>query len=273
MAKQRIIYVSQEIAPYLNVSENGKLDRELPQAIQELNYEVRTFMPDFGEVNERRNQLHEVIRLSGVNIVIGDNDHPLIVKVASMQPSRIQVYFIDSDDYFQKSADDADAFGSNRADNDERMIFYARGTMATAKKLQWDPDVVHVSGWMSALVPLYLKRLFADGPSFHRTKVVYTVQPEAEITPLQPAFFEKLKAEGVRKTDLKPFADMTLDNSTLHRMAIAWSDGLVFRGVEPDPELVAAADAAGIPWISIGADAPHAAELNDFYNSLTIKKK
>lgn len=273
MAKQRIIYVSQEIAPYLNVSENGKLDRELPQAIQELNYEVRTFMPDFGEINERRNQLHEVIRLSGVNIVISDNDHPLIVKVASMQPSRIQVYFIDSDDYFQKEEGDQDVFGSNRTDNDERMIFYAHGTMTTAKKLQWDPDVVHVSGWMSTLVPLYLKRLFSDGPSFHRTKVVYSIQPENEIAPLDPAFFEKLKAEGVRKADLKQFADQPLDQKLLHRMAIAWSDGVVFRGVEPDPELVQAAETAGIPWISLEADGPHAAELDEFYKSLMAKKK
>lgn len=273
MTKQRIIYVSQEIAPYLNVSANGKLDRELPQAIQELNYEVRTFMPDFGEVNERRNQLHEVIRLSGVNIVIGDNDHPLIVKVASMQPARIQVYFIDSDDYFQKSADDADAFGSNRADNDERLIFYARGTMSTAEKLQWDPDVVHVSGWISALVPLYLKRLFADCPSFHRTKVVYTVQPESEIAPLNPDIFDKLNAEGVRKADLKDLEGVALDNKFLHRLAIAWSDGLVFRGVEPDPDLLKAAEDAGIPWIHIDYDTPHATELNEFYNSITVKKK
>lgn len=272
MADNRIIYVSQEIAPYLHHSENARLDRELPQEMQELKYEVRTFMPDFGTINERRNQLHEVIRLSGVNIPIRDNDHPLIVKVASMQPSRIQVYFIDSDDYFQKQDSDADPFGSNRTDNDERMIFYAHGTMTTAKKLQWDPDVVHVSGWMSTLVPLYLKRLFSDGPSFHHTKVIYTVDRESEIAPLDPDFFEKLKAEGVRKTDLKPFAEMELNRKTLHKMAINWADGLVFRGVEPDPELVEFAEGANVPWIQIDAETAHGKELNEFYKNVPLRK-
>lgn len=273
MTKTKIIYVSQEIAPYLKVSENATLDRELPQRIQDLGYEVRTFMPDFGEVNERRNQLHEVIRLSGVSIVIGDNDHPLVVKVASMQPSRIQVYFIDNDDYFQKLASDSDPFGSNRPDNDERMIFYAHGTMTTAKKLRWEPDVMHVSGWMSSLVPLYLKRLFADGPSFHRTKVVYTVMPENELAPISDKLFDKLRVEGVKKNDLKPFLDMPLDNKLLHSMAIQWSDGVVFRGIEPDPDLVARCEANGTPWISIDADDPHAPELDEFYKSLMTKKK
>jgi starch synthase len=272
MADNRIIYVSQEIAPYLQHSENARLDRELPQEMQELKYEVRTFMPDFGTINERRNQLHEVIRLSGVNIPIRDNDHPLIVKVASMQPSRIQVYFIDSDDYFQKQDSDADPFGSNRTDNDERMIFYAHGTMTTAKKLQWDPDVVHVTGWMSTLVPLYLKRLFSDGPSFHHTKVIYTVGPETEIAPLDPDFFEKLKAEGVRKTDLKSFAEMDLNQKLLHKMAINWSDGLVFRGIEPDPELVEFAEAAKVPWIQIDGETAHGKELNEFYKSVPLRK-
>lgn len=265
--------MSQEIAPYLKVSENAKLERELPQAIQELGYEVRTFMPDFGEVNERRNQLHEVIRLSGINIPIADNDHPLVVKVASMQPSRIQVYFIDNDDYFQKLASDEDAFGTNREDNDERMIFYAHGTMSTAKKLQWEPDVVHVSGWMSALVPLYLKRLFSDGPSFHRTKVVYTVMPGTEPGPLPAEFFDKLKAEGVRKNDLKPFLEMERNLKLLHRMAINWSDGVMFRGTEPDPELVEACEKAGKPWIQLDAEGPHGEEHDAFYKSIMPKKR
>ena len=138
MAAHKIIFVSQEISPYLSVTDNARWGRSLPQSIQSRKYEVRTFMPDFGEINERRNQLHEVIRLSGMNIPIGDNDHPLVVKVASMQPSRIQVYFIDNDDYFQKLGTDSDAFGTNRHDNDERLIFFARGTMETARKLRWD---------------------------------------------------------------------------------------------------------------------------------------
>lgn len=273
MAKHRIVYVSQEITPYLHVSGNADICRAVPQAIQDLGYEVRTFMPDFGEVNERRNQLHEVIRLSGVSIVIGDNDHPLVVKVASMQPSRIQVYFIDNDDYFQKLASDADAFGSNRTDNDERLIFYAHGTVSTAKKLQWEPEIVDVTGWMSSLVPYYLKRLYGDGPSFHHTRVVYTITPEEEIAELDASFFDKLREEGAKKTDLKAFVDEQRDLTLLRKMAIRWSDGVVFRGMEPAPELMEAVEAAGIPWISISADDTHAAELDELYKGIMTKKK
>lgn len=273
MSDKRVLFISQEIAPYLTGNPLADFGKQLAQNVHSHKFEVRTFMPKYGSVNERRNQLHEVIRLSGLNISIDDNDHPLIIKVASLQPSRIQVYFIDNDDYFQKLASDSDPFGSNRADNDERMIFYAHGTMTTAKKLRWEPDVMHVSGWMSSLVPLYLKRLFADGPSFHRTKVVYTVMPENELAPISDKLFDKLRVEGVKKNDLKPFLDMPLDNKLLHSMAIQWSDGVVFRGIEPDPDLVARCEANGTPWISIDADDPHAPELDEFYKSLMTKKK
>lgn len=273
MAEHRIIYVSQEIAPYLSVTPNGKLGRALPQDMQERKYEVRTFMPDFGDVNERRNQLHEVIRLSGINIPIGDNDHPLVVKVASMQPSRIQVYFIDNDDYFQKVEEDCDAFGSNREDNDERMIFYAHGTMETARKLRWEPDVVSVSGWMSSLVPLYLKRLYNDGPSFHRTKVIYTILPEDEIAPLSENFFDKLRDEGVKKSDLKSFADSPLNKTLLHKIGITWADGVVFQGIEPDPELKAYCEQLGKPMLALDADGTHVDELDAFYKQLIPKKR
>ena len=123
MADKRILYVSQEVKPYLPETPESLIGNKLPQSIQDKKYEVRIFMPKYGGINERRNQLHEVIRLSGMNIIIDDTDHPLIIKVASLQPSRIQVYFIDSDDYFQKSKSDVDDFGSNRTDNDERAIF------------------------------------------------------------------------------------------------------------------------------------------------------
>lgn len=268
MASRRIIFVSQEITPYLTATPNSKLNRELPQRMQERKYEVRTFMPDFGEVNERRNQLHEVIRLSGVSIVIGDNDHPLVVKVASMQPSRIQVYFIDNDDYFQKLDTDADPFGTNRADNDERLIFFARGTMETAKKLRWEPDVLDVSGWMSSLIPLYLKRLFREGPSFKKTAVVFTVTPETPPEPLGENFFTKLREDGVKPADIKRFKEMAPDHNMLSRMAIAYSDGVAFRGEEADPELVAFCDENKIPWILLDAEEAHADKLDEFYQSL-----
>ena len=271
MAQHKIIYVSQEISPYLTATDNARIGRSLPQAIQQKKYEVRTFMPDFGDINERRNQLHEVIRLSGLSIVIGDNDHPLTVKVASMQPSRIQVYFLDNDDYFEKEDTDTDAFGSNRADNDERIIFYAHATAETARKLRWDPEIVHVSGWMSALVPLYLKRLYQDGPSFKKTKIVYTIMPEADVNGITENFFPYLKAEGVKPSDIKKFAGMPLDLKLLHKMAIAYSDAVTFHGVEPDPELLAYAEELGKPVKVYDGESDHADEYDELYKSLLPK--
>lgn len=167
-----------------------------------------------------------MIRLSGVNIVIDDNDHPLIIKVASLQPSRIQVYFIDNDDYFQKLDDDSDAVGSNRTDNDERAIFFARGTMETAKKLSWDPKILQCSGWISALVPIYLKRMYGDELSFKGTKVVYSVLPGKLEAPVDERLFTKLKSDGISSRDLKKFAGLPFDTNLLHRMAIDFSHRL-----------------------------------------------
>ncbi len=152
---KKILYISQEIFPYLPESELANMGRYLPQAVQELGRETRTFMPKFGAINERRNQLHEVIRLSGMNLIIDDTDHPLIIKVASIQAARMQVYFIDNDDYFHRKNTIADDEEEEYDDNDERTIFFVRGVMETVKKLRWTPDVIHCQGWMTALAPLY----------------------------------------------------------------------------------------------------------------------
>ena len=222
MPKKRILFVSQEIAPYLPKGELSNLGRELPQAMQAAGYEVRTFMPKYGAVNERRNQLHEVIRLSGLNIPISDADHPLILKVASMQPSRIQVYFVDNDDYFLKSDDDSDDVGSNRDDNDERAIFFARGTMETVKKLRWEPDIIHCSGWVTSLVPMYLRRMYADDPSFADAKIVYTVLPGEITGTVDPAMLEKLKTDGISDEEIQKFAQLASDTRLMHRMALSY---------------------------------------------------
>lgn len=267
-AKHKIIFVSQEITPYLSVTDNAKWGRSLPTSIQQHKYEVRTFMPDFGEVNERRNQLHEVIRLSGLNVPISNNDHPLIVKVASMHPSRIQVYFLDNDDYFQLSETDSDAFGTNRPDNDERIIFFTRATTETAHKLCWQPEIMQISGWISSIVPLYMKRLFNGEDQFPNTKLVYTLLPETPVETLDPAFFDKLVADGVAEEDVAPFREMPLNHNLLHKMAIAHSDAIVFGTETPDPELVEYCESIGKPWHHFTGDGDHADEYDTLYKSL-----
>ena len=171
MAK-RILFINQETIPYVPETDLAIMGKKVPQAIQEKGNEIRTFMPKWGTINERRGQLHEVIRLSGMNLIINDTDHPLIIKVATIVQTRVQVYFIDNDDYFSKRQMILNENGEEYADNGERAIFFARGVLETVKKLRWVPDIIHCQGWMSAVVPLYIKTAYHDEPSFANTKVV-----------------------------------------------------------------------------------------------------
>jgi starch synthase len=172
MSKHKILYICQQIMPYLPENEESKLCRELSQVMQERGNEIRTFMPRYGCVNERRNQLHEVIRLSGMNLIIDDNDHQLIIKVASIPSARIQIYFIDNEDFFSRRATVRDEAGVEFEDNDERMVFFARGVLETVKKLRWTPDIVHCHGWFSTVAPLYLRKVFNNDPIFRDVKIV-----------------------------------------------------------------------------------------------------
>ena len=184
MKKYKILYVSQEITPYLPENEMSEVGRYLPQLMQEEGCKIRTFMPRYGVVNERRNQLHEVIRLSGMNLIIDDTDHPLIIKVASIQAARMQVYFIDNEEYFHRRSVLTNKKGNDFKDNDERAIFFARGVLETVKKLRWSPDIVHCIGWFSGLLPIYLKNNYLDDPLFMNSKVIYSVYNDKFSKPL-----------------------------------------------------------------------------------------
>ena len=205
MEKAKVLFVTQEITPYLNESEMGLIGRHLPQGIQERGKEIRTFMPRYGNINERRNQLHEVIRLSGMNLIIDDTDHPLIIKVASIQQARMQIYFIDNEDYFQRKYLLTDKNNNFFKDNDERAIFYSRGVLETVKKLGWGPDIVHCHGWMTSLVPLYIKRAYKDNPLFTETKVIFSIYDDDFIETMSKNFLNKVKLDGITPKDLKHY--------------------------------------------------------------------
>lgn len=251
MADKKILFVSQEIAPYLPGNEISSLNRSLPQAIQGKGYEVRTFMPKFGSINERRNQLHEVIRLSGLNIEINDNDHPLILKVASMQPVRIQVYFVDNDDYFLKANDDIDPAGSNRADNDERAIYFARGTVETVRKLRWEPAIMQCSGWITALTPAYLRAIGKNDNLWNDTKIVYCVEPHnPAMSPIDHEIFRKLSEDGITGALTDHLSqEEKIEINTLHKLAINESSGVVFLTETPDPQLLHFVEERQIPYM------------------------
>lgn len=268
MAKDRFLFISQEITPYITATSSSSLGKFLPVAMQDKGFEVRTFMPKFGSVNERRNQLHEVIRLSGINIKINDNDHPLIIKVASLQPARIQVYFIDNDDYFQKSAGDSDIFGTNRIDNDERVIFFTRGTMETAKKLRWEPKFILCSGWITALAPIYIKKLYGDDMSFKNSKIIYSILPSNQLAPIDNNFFTKLKEEGITQKDLKKFSDIDKDINLLYKLAIEYSDGVIVNDPDISEELLQYLRESGKPILMAQDMAQDADKYLNFFNSL-----
>jgi len=229
MEKKKILYISQEITPYLPESEMSMIGRHLPQGVQERGREIRTFMPRYGSVNERRNQLHEVIRLSGMNLVINDTDHPLIIKVASIQAARMQVYFIDNEDYFQRKFVLNDADGKEFEDNDERAIFFARGVLETVIKLRWAPDIIHCHGWLTSLVPLYIKKYFYNDPLFKDSKVITSVYDDGFKNSLNPEFNEKLLLEGITDEDISVIKDPNYVN--LCKLGINYSDAVI-KGME-----------------------------------------
>lgn len=244
--KKRLLFINQELDPYLPSTQGGLLSRELICAMHGRSCEARTFMPRFGGINERRNKLHEVIRLSGANIAIGDSDHPLILKVASLQPSRIQVYFIDNEDFFQKEDSDADAMGSNRANNGDRMIFYARGIIETVKKLQWEPHLIGASGWFTALSLPYLRKLAQEMPTLRATKLVYMVTDESLSSPLDSDFITKLTTDQI---DTKDIEELPLDTDMVHRIGIKNADAVVFNTTGSRPELEEYARSLNLPTL------------------------
>lgn len=267
MARSKILYISQEIAPYLPDSPLSLFGRNLPQTIQESGYEVRTFMPKYGSINERRNQLHEVIRLSGMNVVIDDTDHPLIIKVATLQPTRMQVYFIDNDDFFHHSPVKELETVSSPEDNDERMMFFVRGVMETVKKLRWEPAVIHVTGWLSSLSPLYIRGLYAEDPTFANSKIVYTLRDESFEGTLDPRFIEKLKAYHFTDEQLAPLGEGDIDFAALNRIAIAHSDAVMIGSENIDPALIEYARQLGKPLFS-AVDGNDYSQCPDFYAGL-----
>lgn len=225
MEKKKVLFISQEITPYLPESEMSLIGRYLPQGIQERGKEIRAFMPRYGVVNERRNQLHEVIRLSGMNLIIDDTDHPLIIKVASIQAARMQIYFIDNEDYFHRKHTLYDKNGVSFPDNDERAIFFARGVLETVKKLRWSPDLVHCHGWLTSLVPLYLRKAFGEDPLFKQSKVVYSVYNDGFKDSLNKEFKRKLKVDGISDKHVSLVNDPSFLNVT--KLAAHYSDGVI----------------------------------------------
>lgn len=270
MEKTRILFVTQEIMPYLPESNMGTICRYLPQMVQERGKEIRTFMPRFGSINERRNQLHEVIRLSGMNLIIDDTDHPLIIKVASIQSARMQIYFIDNEDYFQRKFIFHDKNQKFYKDNDERSIFFVRGVLETVKKLGWSPDIIHCHGWMTSLLPLYVKRAYKDNPLFADTKVVYSIYDDDFEGTMNKDFTQKIKLDGITNKDIKYYKKANFVNMMMS--AIDFSDGLILSSEKINGEVADYLKQSEKPILEYQDMDHYIDKYYDFYDQILSKE-
>jgi len=266
MSSAKILYICQEVTPYVAETPISKLCRHLPQAMQEKGNEIRVFMPRYGCINERRNQLHEVIRLSGMNLIIDDTDHQLIIKVASIPNARVQVYFIDNEDFFQRKAAVEDAEGNYFEDNDERAIFFARGVLETVKKLRWAPDIVHCHGWFSALAPVYLKKIFKDDPIFSKVKIVVSIYDDAFPRTLDKGLKDKLAEEGMKADELTLLGNP--DYTNLMRFAMQYSDGVIMGSSSIDPKLADYVKSSGLPVLDYQPEDAYTEAYSEFYDQI-----
>ena len=265
MEPTRILFVCTAMEPYLPASEIATLVRQLSE-IQEKGFEIRTFMPRYGCINERRNQLHEVIRLSGMNIIINDADHPLIIKVASLPSTRIQIYFIDNEDYFQRREILHHDDGKLLEDNDERCIFFTRGVLETVKKLRWPPNIVHCHGWFACLLAIFIRKAYKDDPLFANTKIVLSLYDEPFTGVLNPNIKRKLLMDGIKAKDVEVLAEPSYEN--FMKLAIQYSDGLIIGSKEVNQSLVTYAKSLKKPVLPY-QEKEHISVYNTFYNKIT----
>ncbi len=228
MSKIRILYVASEINPFLQTSEVADFVRKLPQAMQERGMEIRILVPRFGIINERKNRLHEVVRLSGINISVGDEEKPLIIKVASIPNAKLQVYFIDNEDYFHRKSVFLDKENKFYADNDERAIFFCKGAIETVRKLGWSPDIVHCNDWITSFIPLYLKTTYKNDPLFKNAKTVFTIYNNSFTHKFNADIMDKVKMLDIEDNMLGSLK--TADFEGFIKMGVEFSDAVIVAG-------------------------------------------
>ena len=269
MKDKRILYVSSEVVPYLPETEISSMSFEAPRMVNKQGGQIRIFMPRFGNINERRHQLHEVIRLSGINLVINDLDMPLIIKVASIPKERIQVYFIDNEEYFKRKATLTDEEGNLFPDNDERAIFFAKGVIETVKKLNWAPDIIHVHGWLASLLPLYLKEYYSEEPLFAESKIVTSVYHKGFDGTLNEELIDKMRFDKIEDSKIDILKEPNYTN--IMKSAVCNSDAIVLGSESLSSELTDTIDNQNLPVLSHQSEDSFEPYLN-FYRELVSQE-
>jgi len=268
MEDKRILYVSSEVVPYLAENEVSLMSYDVPKMINDQGGQIRIFMPRYGNINERRHQLHEVIRLSGMNLVVNDMDMPLIIKVASIPKERIQVYFIDNDEYFKRKATFTDEEGTLYPDNDERAIFFAKGVVETVKKLNWVPDIIHVHGWMASLLPVYMKHYYKDEALFADTKIVTSIYGQSFDGPLNDKMMDKVLFDQIPADAVSVLESADFEN--IMKVAVAHSDAVIIASPNVSESLTAYIAASGKPFLEFAGKDNFASAYTNFYKNQVL---
>lgn len=266
MEKKRLLLITQEMDPYTNLSDIARIAQQIPQYMHDNGMELRILMPRFGTINERRHRLHEVVRLSGMNIVVNDEDFPLIIKVASMPGSRLQVYFLDNDEFFKRKSVFGDAEGKPYEDNMERMIFFCKGAIETVKKFGWPPDIIHCHGWMTGMVPFFLRTLYKDEPLFRNSRLTWSTYAHDADGQFRPEDFEKALVPPMEAAVLAPFFES--DRVSLDSGAIAYSDAVIRCGDHLTPGAEASLAANHKPILGSTDEEEWLPVYREFYESL-----
>ena len=269
--KKKVLFVTQEMDPFTTLSEISNIARKLPEYAQNNQMELRVLMPRYGTINERRHRLHEVVRLSGMNIIVDDDDFPLIIKVASLPGARMQVYFLDNDDFFKRKSIFTDEEGQPFKDNPERMIFFCKGVIETVRKFGWPPDIVHCHGWMTSLIPLFIREAYKTEPLFHHSKIIYSVYNNSLGKYFDHSFVDKAAINNMSEDDLRAY----LDGDTVHldKGAATYADALI-RGSEVlDSELEAIVANTELPVLDYQGEEDFMEAYLEFYHSLLEKEE
>ncbi len=269
MEKARVLFVSQEITPFLPETPISHVSRHLPQGIHDKGKEIRVFTPRFGKINERRHQLHEVIRLSGMNMIINDSDHPLIIKVASIPTARMQVYFIDNEEFFHRKSVFTDENGKFHGDNDERAIFFVRGVLETVKKLGWAPDIIHCHGWMTALMPMYVRKMYHDDPHFADTKLVYSTF-EQKMQTLDKGLIDKVVLDGIDRSEVEALETPNLEG--MDKIAIQYADAVVQGSPTMDATTADYISSLNKPFLAHSDNDSIVNQIDQFYDEVLLGK-
>jgi starch synthase len=267
MSKKRVLFVTQEMNPYTTLTEISTLVKKLPQYAQEKGMEIRVLMPKYGLINERRHRLHEVVRLSGMNIIVDDDDFPLIIKVASLPGARLQVYFLDNEEFFRRKFMFEDAKEKPFDDNQDRMVFFCKGVLETVRKFGWPPDIIHCHGWMTSLVPFYLRTVYKDEPIFQNSKIIYSVYNNSLEGTFDSRFVEKASINYLTPEDLTNYVNG--DGSVnLHAGALVHSDAIIKGSESYDEALAKDIENVDKPMLDHQDEDSYLAAYVDFYKEL-----